>query len=93
MYADALSTVSTRYAKEIQTDEFGCGLDGVLASRADDLFGIINGIDYAVWDPSTDPLIPATYSPDDTAAVARGAGAKVASLSHCGGIGQVAGKS
>ncbi len=67
VYADALSTVSTRYAKEIQTDEFGCGLDGVLASRADDLFGIINGIDYAVWDPSTDPLIPATYSPDDTA--------------------------
>jgi len=65
VHADLLSTVSTRYAQEIQTEEFGCGLHGVLAGRAGDLFGIINGIDYSVWDPAIDPLIPATYSPDD----------------------------
>ena len=65
VHADLLSTVSTRYAKEIQTEEFGCGLGGVLAGRADDLFGIINGIDYAVWDPQDDPHAPANYSPDD----------------------------
>ncbi|MFW6161882.1 MAG: glycogen synthase GlgA [Planctomycetota bacterium] len=65
VFADVLSTVSRRYAKEIQTEEFGCGLEGVLSARAGDLFGIVNGIDYSVWDPRTDPLIPATYSADD----------------------------
>ncbi|MFW6107102.1 MAG: glycogen synthase GlgA [bacterium] len=65
VFADLLNTVSPRYAKEIQTEEFGCGLQGVLASRADDLYGIINGIDYTVWNPATDDLIPARYSPDD----------------------------
>jgi len=65
LYARIINTVSPRYAKEIQTPEFGCGLEGVLASRADCLFGIINGIDYSVWNPATDPLIPANYSPED----------------------------
>ena len=65
VYGDVLSAVSPRYAKEIQTKEFGCGLEGVLAGRTGDLVGIVNGIDYGVWDPRTDALIPATYSADD----------------------------
>jgi starch synthase len=63
--ADVLSTVSETYAREIQTEEFGAGLDGVLRDRADDLFGILNGVDYSVWDPSVDTLIPARYSAAD----------------------------
>ncbi len=65
VFADILSTVSRRYADEIQTEEFGCGLDGVLRERADDLFGVVNGIDYDVWNPETDRLIPADYSAGD----------------------------
>jgi len=65
VFARVINTVSPRYAREIQTPEFGCGLEGVLNSRADSLFGIINGIDYSVWNPATDPLIPANYSPED----------------------------
>ena len=64
-FADVLSTVSETYAREIQTEEFGAGLDGVLRDRADDLFGILNGVDYSVWDPAVDTLIPARYSVDD----------------------------
>ena len=64
-FADVLTTVSRRHAEEIRTEEFGCGLEGVLAGRADDLYGVINGVDYSVWDPATDELIPATYSPED----------------------------
>ncbi len=64
-FADVLSTVSETYAREIQTEEFGAGLDGVLRDRAADLFGILNGVDYTVWDPSVDPLLPARYSADD----------------------------
>ncbi len=67
VFADLLTTVSRRYAAEIQTQEFGCGLEGTLAERSDRLCGIINGIDYGVWDPATDPLIPANYGPDDLA--------------------------
>ncbi len=65
VFADLLSTVSRRYAAEIQTKEFGCGLEGVLAERSASLHGILNGIDYSVWNPATDPLIPANYGPDD----------------------------
>ncbi len=64
-FADVLSTVSEMYAREIQTEEFGAGLDGVLRDRAGDLHGILNGVDYRVWDPSVDALIPARYTPDD----------------------------
>ena len=64
-YADALNTVSPTYAREIQTPEYGFGLDGALRARADVLSGILNGVDYREWSPDVDPLIPAHYSPED----------------------------
>uniref|UniRef100_UPI002608D0FD glycogen synthase GlgA n=1 Tax=Acidiferrobacter sp. TaxID=1872107 RepID=UPI002608D0FD len=63
-YADALTTVSPTYAREIQDEAQGCGLHGLLARRRDHLVGIVNGIDDRVWDPATDPLIPARYDRD-----------------------------
>ena len=65
LYADLLSTVSEKYAEEIQTEEYGERLEGVLARRREDLFGILNGIDYEQWNPATDQLIAATYSADN----------------------------
>ncbi|MEI7566727.1 MAG: glycogen synthase GlgA [Opitutaceae bacterium] len=62
IFADLVTTVSPRYAKEIQTPEFGYGLDGVIATRLDDLHGLLNGIDTAVWNPATDQCLPARYS-------------------------------
>ena len=62
IYSDYLTTVSPRYAQEIQTPEFGFGLDGVIRARADRLVGILNGVDYAVWSPEKDSLIPMKYS-------------------------------
>lgn len=67
MFADVLSTVSETYAKEIQTEEFGHRLDGVLRHRSADLYGIVNGIDYEVWNPATDLHLGANYTPDDLA--------------------------
>jgi len=64
-YADALNTVSPTYAREIQTPEYGFGLDGVLRARSGVLSGILNGVDYAEWNPETDRLIAANYSPSD----------------------------
>ncbi|MCX6836026.1 MAG: glycogen synthase GlgA [candidate division Zixibacteria bacterium] len=62
--ADKVTTVSPRYAREIQSsEEFGCGLQGVLAARAADLMGILNGVDYSIWSPKTDRLIPFRYGP------------------------------
>ncbi len=63
--ADAITTVSPTYAKEIQTPEFGHGLDGVLGARRQALTGILNGVDYREWDPQHDPFIAAPYSADD----------------------------
>jgi starch synthase len=60
--ADAINTVSPTYAQEIQTPEFGYGLEGVLRHRAAVVSGILNGVDYAQWNPETDPLIPAHFS-------------------------------
>jgi starch synthase len=60
-FSDGLTTVSPSYAREILTPEFGCGLDGLLRSRAADLEGIVNGVDFEVWDPSTDAHLPATF--------------------------------
>jgi len=60
--ADAITTVSPRYAKEILTAEYGCGLDGLLEQRAANISGILNGADYGLWDPAVDPHICRNYS-------------------------------
>lgn len=62
VYADVITTVSEKYAEEIcSTEEFGCGLEGVLQKRKSHLHGIINGIDYSIWNPETDELIVKRY--------------------------------
>jgi starch synthase len=60
-YADAISTVSPRYAEEIQTGAFGCGLESTLQARRHKLHGIVNGVDYDAWDPANDPYLPVRY--------------------------------
>lgn len=67
LYSDAVTTVSRKYAQEIQTPELGFGLDGVLCGRRESLIGIGNGADYSQWDPRSDACIAARYSPDDLA--------------------------
>jgi starch synthase len=79
--AEAITTVSPRYAQEIQTPDLGFGLDGVLRSRRSDLIGILNGIDTEQWNPARDPLLPAPYSAE---ALDGKAAAKSALLSHFG---------
>lgn len=64
VFSDLITTVSPTYAREIQTPEFGYGLHGVLSGRRDDLVGILNGCDTAIWNPRTDPHLPVHY--DDT---------------------------
>ncbi|HTQ56082.1 MAG TPA: glycogen synthase GlgA [Bryobacteraceae bacterium] len=66
-YSDALNTVSPAYAREIQTAEYGFGLDGVLRARSGVLSGILNGVDYTEWNPQTDRYIAANYSAADLA--------------------------
>jgi starch synthase len=61
-FADIVTTVSPTYSREIQTPEFGCGLNGALSSRQQDLVGILNGVDTEVWNPATDTLIAKNYS-------------------------------
>jgi len=67
VFSDILTTVSDTYSREIQTEEYGHGLEGVLYERRADLFGILNGVDYEDWNPETDPLIAARYSRTDLA--------------------------
>lgn len=71
VFADKVTTVSAQYAKEIQTPEFGNGMDGVIGTRLDDLHGLLNGIDTAVWNPATDASLPARYSLDDMSGKAK----------------------
>ncbi len=61
VYSDAVTTVSPRYAQEIQTKEAGCGLEGVLKQRKDHIYGIINGLDYQEWNPASDPALAENY--------------------------------
>jgi starch synthase len=84
-----LNTVSPTYAEEILTEEMGCGLDGVLCGRREDLHGILNGADYDEWDPERDPHLIARYGPDSL----EGKRACKASLLQELGIGSDAGSS
>ena len=62
VFSDIINTVSPTYSKEIQTKEFGFGLEGVLNKRRNQLFGILNGLDYSIWNPETDKFITKNYS-------------------------------
>lgn len=61
VYADSVTTVSERYSREIQTEEFGSGMHGILSKRADSLYGVVNGIDDEEWDPASDRDLAAPY--------------------------------
>jgi starch synthase len=65
VYADVINTVSQKYSEEIQTPEFGYGLEGILKKRREDLYGILNGVDYKEWDPSHDSYLVARYDLKD----------------------------
>ncbi|OGL45727.1 MAG: starch synthase [Candidatus Schekmanbacteria bacterium RBG_16_38_10] len=65
VFSEIINTVSRKYSLEIQTPEYGCGLEGVLKERSKDLYGIINGIDYEEWSPEKDKLIKYNFSRDD----------------------------
>ncbi len=65
VFADAVTTVSRKYMEEIQTPEFGAGLEGVLRDRRKDLYGILNGADYEEWSPAKDPYIKEKYGPSE----------------------------
>jgi starch synthase len=67
VWSDAITTVSPTYAREIQTLEYGAGLDGVLRDRAAKITGILNGVDYAEWSPDIDPYLSFQYSAQDLA--------------------------
>jgi starch synthase len=73
--ADAVTTVSPTYAREIQTPEMGGKLEGVLRARGESLVGILNGVDYSVWNPATDPALAARYDAEDAGNKARCKGA------------------
>jgi starch synthase len=65
LFSDVLNTVSEKYAEEITTDpEYGAGFEKILSQRRDDIYGILNGVDYSNWNPETDNLIPKNYSID-----------------------------
>jgi starch synthase len=70
-YSDRLTTVSPTYADQVQTEEYGCGMSGVLRRRSAVLSGILNGVDGQVWSPDTDALLPARYTADDLDGKAR----------------------
>jgi starch synthase len=86
-YADVLTTVSPTYAQEIQTAAFGCGFEGLLRHRAQDLHGILNGVDTAVWNPATDAALEVRYD----AAVPAGKRADKAALQREFGLAEDAG--
>jgi starch synthase len=71
VYSDFVTTVSKKYSQEIQTTEFGFGLEGVLRTRSSTVTGILNGVDYEEWSPETDKFIVARYSPQDLSGKAK----------------------
>jgi starch synthase len=70
VYADLVTTVSKRYAQEIQTPEFGCGLDSLLRYHQHKLHGVTNGVDYTLWSPGSDKFIVKRYAPEELSAKA-----------------------
>ena len=78
--ADAVSTVSPTYAREIQTEKCGNRLEGVLGARGASLVGILNGVDYSVWNPATDPALAARYDAEDALGKSRCRGALLREL-------------
>lgn len=68
VYSDSVTTVSGTYAKELQTPKYGAGMDGILRDRSDPVTGVLNGIDYEVWDPGDDPAIAARFTASSTTA-------------------------
>jgi starch synthase len=84
VFSDLINTVSRKYSQEIQTEEFGHGLEGVLRARAKDVHGILNGIDYDEWHPSRDPFIAAKFTREDLA----GKAACKAALQRAFGMGE-----
>ena len=81
VYADAITTVSPTYARQILTAEYGMGMEGILRRRSASLRGILNGVDYRVWDPARDPLVPVRYGPGDRKGKRR---CKEALMEECG---------
>ncbi|MFA5725859.1 MAG: glycogen synthase GlgA [Candidatus Omnitrophota bacterium] len=71
LFADIINTVSPTYAREIQTEEFGFGLEGVLNKRKDSVFGILNGLDYDIWNPQNDKFVARNFSITDLAGKAK----------------------
>jgi starch synthase len=71
VFSDFVTTVSRKYSQEIQTTEFGFGLEGVLRTRSSTVAGILNGVDYEEWSPETDKFIVARYSPQDLSGKAK----------------------
>jgi len=69
--ADVINTVSPTYAREIQTKEFGAGMEGILRKRSDRLYGVLNGVDYDEWRPESDKYIAQQYGPSDLAGKAK----------------------
>jgi starch synthase len=69
--ADVITAVSPRYAREITTEEFGCGLDGLLRTRGKSLHGVLNGVDYAEWNTTTNAHLPFSYSTGDLSGKAK----------------------
>ena len=65
LHADVITTVSKTYAREIQTPNLGHGMDAHLRRRSESVLGIVNGVDYGVWNPEVDPHLPRNYGPDD----------------------------
>ncbi|MBP7830870.1 MAG: glycogen synthase GlgA [Kiritimatiellae bacterium] len=65
--SNLVTTVSRTYAQEIRTEEYGCGLHGILAQMGERLVGVFNGVDYSLWNPQTDPHLVQTYGPDSLA--------------------------
>jgi len=90
-FADRITTVSPRYAREVMTPLFGCGLEGLLARRAGVVHGILNGVDYGEWSPAYDPFIPAHFSADAMAGKAACRAALVEKMGLSDGPGPIFG--